>query len=205
MKHAWLTTAQRIQAIAQAGLTYGENQYDLERYEELRQLSASMLSDYTDTPFEKIIGLFDKEVGYQTPKVDVRGVIFKEGKLLMVREVIDGCWTVPGGWADVGYSPSEIAVKEVLEEAGIAVKPLRLLAVLDKKCHPHPPTPFYTYKLFILCKHLSGEPAIGMETTDVGYFGPDELPPLSTERLTASQAALLFEFWQNPAKETVFD
>lgn len=205
MKHSWLTTAQRIQAIAQAGLTYGENQYDLERYEELRQLSASMLSDYTDTPFEKIIGLFDKEVGYQTPKVDVRGVIFKDGKLLMVREVVDGGWTVPGGWADVGYSPSEIAVKEVQEEAGIAVKPVRLLAVLDKKCHPHPPAPFYVYKLFILCEHLSGEPAIGMETTDVGYFGPNELPTLSTERLTASQAALMFEFLHDPAKETVFD
>ena len=205
MPHSWLTVAQRIQAIAQAGLTYAENNYDLERYEELKQLSASMLSDYTDTPFEKIIGLFDQEVGYQTPKVDIRGVIFQDGKLLLVREVIDGGWTVPGGWADVGYSPSEIAVKEVQEEAGIIVKPVRLLAVLDKKCHPHPPTPFYTYKIFILCQHLSGTPTVGPETSNVGYFGLDELPTLSTDRLTASQAALLFEFLDDPGKEAVFD
>lgn len=203
--HSWLTTAQRIQAIAQAGLTYAENHYDLERYEELKQLSAAMLSDYTDTPVGKIIGLFDQEVGYPTPKVDVRGVIFQDGKLLMVREVIDGGWAVPGGWADVGYSPSEIAVKEVQEEAGITVEAVRVLAVLDKKCHPHPPTPFYTYKIFILCRHLSGTPEVGPETSDVGYFGRDELPGLSTERLTASQAALLFEFLDNPEKEVVFD
>ena len=201
----WLTIAQRMQAIAQAGLTYAENTYDVERYEELKQLSASLLAEYTDTPIEKIIGLFDREVGYQTPKVDVRGVIFKDGKLLMVREVVDGGWTVPGGWADVGYSPSEIAVKEVQEEAGITVEPVRLLAVLDKRCHPHPPTPFYTYKIFILCHHVSGTPTVGPETSDVGYFGPDELPTLSVERLTASQTALLFEFLDNPGKEVVFD
>lgn len=123
----------------------------------------------------------------------------------MVQEKIDGGWTVPGGWADVGYSPSEIAVKEVQEEAGITVVPERLLAVLDKKCHPHPPTPFYTYKIFIRCRHVSGTTASGMETQNVGFFGPDELPPLSTERLTVSQAQLLFEFYHHPEKAVVID
>ena len=116
MKNSWLTTAQRIQAIAQAGLTYGESKYDLERYQELRALSDAMFSEYTNTPLEKITALFDKEIGYQTPKVDVRGVVFKDDKLLMVRETIDGCWSIPGGWADVGYSPGETATKEIQED-----------------------------------------------------------------------------------------
>ena len=205
MKNSWLTTAQRIQAIAQAGLTYGESKYDLERYQELRALSDAMFSEYTNTPLEKITALFDKEIGYQTPKVDVRGVVFKDDKLLMVRETIDGCWSIPGGWADVGYSPGETATKEIQEEAGITVKPVRLLAVLDKKYHDHPPTPFYTYKIFLLCEHISGEPTVGMETSDVGFFGQDEIPPLSEERLTAAQVHMLFAFHQNPSQEAIFD
>lgn len=205
MQHDWLATAQRIQSIAQAGLTYGENAYDRERYEELMALSARIVSDYTDVPFEKITDLYAREEGYLTPKVDVRGVIFQEGKLLMVQEKIDNGWTVPGGWADVGYSPSEIAVKEVQEEAGIEVAPERLLAVLDKKCHPHPPTPFYTYKIFIQCRHVSGTITPGMETKNVGFFGLDELPPLSVERLTQSQVQLLFELYQHPDNAVVFD
>lgn len=205
MKNTWLTTAQRIQAIAQAGLTYGESKYDLERYQELRRLSDAMFSEYTDTPLEKITALFDKEIGYQTPKVDVRGVVFKDDKLLMVRETIDGCWSIPGGWADVGYSPGETAVKELQEEAGITVQPMRLLALLDKKHHSHPPTPFYTYKIFLLCEHIGGELAVGMETSDVGFFGQDEIPPLSEERLTIAQVDMLFAFHQNPSQEAIFD
>nr|WKN39500.1 NUDIX hydrolase [Tunicatimonas sp. TK19036] len=205
MHHDWLTTAQRIQSIAQAGLTYCENSYDRERYEELMTLSVRIVSDYTNVPFEKITDLYAREEGYLTPKVDIRGVIFQEGKLLMVQEKIDNGWTVPGGWADVGYSPSEIAVKEVQEEAGIEVAPERLLAVLDKKCHSHPPTPYYTYKIFIQCRHVSGSIKPGMETKGVGFFGLDELPPLSVERLTLSQIQLLFEFQADPAKSAIFD
>ncbi|MGD1890696.1 MAG: NUDIX hydrolase [Cyclobacteriaceae bacterium] len=205
MHHDWLKTAQRIQSIAQAGLTYGENDYDLERYQELLQLSACILADYTNVPFEKITDLFDREEGYLTPKVDVRGVIFQDDKLLMVQEKSDRCWTVPGGWADVGYSPSEIAVKEVQEEAGIDVVPERLLAVLDKKCHAHPPTPFYTYKIFIQCRYVAGTVAPGAETQDAAFFALSELPSLSEERLTQSQAELLFDFHHQPEKAPVFD
>ena len=205
MHHDWLRTAQRIQSLAQAGLTYCQNDYDRERYEELMQISAQIVADYSDAPFEKIMDLYGREEGYLTPKVDVRGVIFRNDKLLMVQEKVDQCWTVPGGWADVGYSPSEIAVKEVQEESGIQVVPERLLAVLDKKCHDHPPTPFYTYKIFILCQHTAGTIAPGSETLDVGYFGLDELPPLSEERLTQAQVQLLFDFHYNPDKTVVFD
>ena len=205
MHHNWLNTAQHIQSIAQAGLTYCENDYDRERYQELLQISAHILADYTDTSFEKITDLFEREKGYLTPKVDIRGVIFQEDKLLMVQEKSDGCWTVPGGWADVGYSPSEIAVKEVQEEAGIDVVPERLLAVLDKKCHAHPPTPYYTYKIFILCRYVSGTVAPGAETQGAGFFALSELPSLSEERLTKSQAELLFNLYLHPENAPVFD
>ncbi|MEM6841930.1 MAG: NUDIX hydrolase [Bacteroidota bacterium] len=205
MHHPWLTTAQRLQSIAQAGLTYCQNDYDRERYEELMRISAQIVADYSDAPFEKVLNLYGKEEGYLTPKVDIRGVVFRDDKLLMVQEKIDQGWTVPGGWADVGYSPSEIVVKEVQEEAGITVAPERLLAVLDKKCHNHPPTPFYTYKIFILCRHLAGEITAGMETMNVGFFGKGELPPLSVERLTVEQAEMLFDFHHNLAKAVLFD
>ncbi|WKN45072.1 NUDIX hydrolase [Tunicatimonas pelagia] len=205
MHHPWLTTAQRIQALAQAGLTYCQNDYDRERYEELMQISAQMLADYSEAPFEKVMDLFERENGYLTPKVDIRGVVFRDDKLLMVQEKIDQGWTVPGGWADVGYSPSEIVVKEVQEEAGITVVPERLLAVLDKKCHDHPPTPFYTYKIFILCQHTKGEIQTGPETMNVGFFGENELPSLSVERLTVNQAKLLFNFHRNPDQAVLLD
>jgi ADP-ribose pyrophosphatase YjhB (NUDIX family) len=131
--------------------------------------------------------------------------VFKENQILMVQEKIDGCWSLPGGWADIGYSAKEVVVKEVREEAGIEVKPLQLLAVWDKKHHPHPPSPYYTYKMFILCEIVSGEIAKGMETLDVRFFGQHELPELSVERNTQSQIQSMFEFLKNPAKEVLFD
>lgn len=205
MEHSWLAVAKRIQAIAQAGITYAENGYDLERYQELQSISVEIMATLTDAPIEKIRGLFTNETGYQTPKVDVRGVIFEGDKILMVREKIDGCWSLPGGWADVGYTPGEVAVKEAKEEAGLEVQAVRLLAVLDKKCYPHPPSPYHTYKIFILCEVLSGKPAEGMETSEVGFFGRNELPELSVERNTASQLELMFAFKDNPDKAVVFN
>lgn len=201
----WMEWARKILSIAQSGLTYTENKYDIDRYQQLRQIGEEIFSKYTETNLDIVKGLFDKEKGYLTPKVDVRGIIFKDNRILMVQEGIDGRWTVPGGWADVHYSPFEIAAKEVEEEAGIIVKPVRLLAVLDKNRHPHPPDIFYTYKMFILCEHVSGEPKPGMETLDAGYFGLDEIPPLSEPRVTMNQLRLMFDFLKNPGKETVCD
>ncbi|MFP4059358.1 MAG: NUDIX hydrolase [Bacteroidales bacterium] len=204
-KLQWMEWARKILSIAQSGLTYTENKYDIDRYQQLRQIGEEIFSKYTETNLDIVKGLFDKEKGYLTPKVDVRGIIFKDNRILMVQEGIDGRWTVPGGWADVHYSPFEIAAKEVEEEAGIIVKPVRLLAVLDKNRHPHPPDIFYTYKMFILCEHVSGEPKPGMETLDAGYFGLDEIPPLSEPRVTMNQLRLMFDFLKNPGKETVCD
>lgn len=204
-EHRWLHWAQRIQAIAQTGLTYTKDGYDIERYEELREISIEMMREQTGEPYPVVKELFASEKGYPTPKVDVRGVVFQDGKILMVREKADGKWTLPGGWADIGYTPKEVAVKEIREEAGLDVRAVKLLAVLDKKCHPHPPEPYYIYKLFILCEQTGGSPEAGLETSDVAYFGENELPELSRNRATESQIRLMFEYLHDPRKEVTLD
>jgi ADP-ribose pyrophosphatase YjhB (NUDIX family) len=123
----------------------------------------------------------------------------------MVREKIDQCWSLPGGWGDIGYTANEIAVKEVREESGLEVEPMRLLAVLDKKCHAHPASPWYTYKLFILCRETGGFLQAGMETLDADFFPLENLPPLSTDRITYEQIRLMFDFKHNPEKMVVCD
>ena len=205
MNREFLQIAQRIQALAQTGLHYGTGAYDLERYEELYQISHRMLSKLTDLPVEKIQGHFQLEAAYATPKVDIRAVVLEEGKLLMVKEAADGKWSLPGGWADVGYTPKEIAEKEVLEETGLEVQAGRLLAVFDKKMHPHPPYLEYSYKICILCDKLGGELRPSLETLDVGFFSPDDLPELSTERILASQITCLLERVKDPSLNVWLD
>lgn len=197
MEANWLSYIKRVHAIAFNGLTYATNSYDLERYQELKQISLQILSELSGMKLPKIQKLFAAETGYQTPKVDVRAVVIKDDKLLMVREKIDNCWSLPGGWADVGYSPGEVAAKEVWEETGLKVKPTRLLGVLDKKCHPHPPSPFHVYKIFIECEIIGGKLQPGMETSDAKFFAKENLPELSTDRITESQIKLVFEHLNN--------
>ncbi|WP_274655388.1 NUDIX hydrolase [Paenibacillus humicola] len=193
MQLKWLEWAKQIQAISQTGLAYSKDVYDLERFEQLRALSIEMLSTYTDVEEEKVKSLFAEETGYATPKVDIRAVVFEGGRILLVREKMDGGWSLPGGWADIGLSPKEVAVKEVKEEAGIDVRAIRLLGVMDKKFHEHPPSPWHIYKLFILCEQTGGELGAGVETSEAGFFAEDRLPELSTERITASQLQWLFQ------------
>ena len=205
-----LIAAQRLQAIAQAGIAYATTAYDLERYEEIRAISVDLLQELTDEPYEKIMRVFASETGYQTPKVDVRAVMFREGnQVLLVKEKSDqDRWTLPGGWADIGYSPFEVAAKEAQEETGLHVRPLRLLALFDKRRHPHPPQPWYIYKAFIHCEIEGGE--LLQETTETAgarWFTPDELPAikLSTDRVTESQLTTLFSFAENPELPTLCD
>ncbi|WP_232698227.1 NUDIX hydrolase [Brevibacillus daliensis] len=201
----WLKWAKEIQAIAQTGLTYSKDVYDLERYESLRQISIDILANYTSID-EQIIKLtFANETGYATPKVDIRGVVFWDNKILMVREKADGAWALPGGWADIGLSPSEIAVKEIKEESGYDVKPLRLLAVLDKKYHDHPPEPYHVYKLFIECAIVGGQGQGGVETSEVGFFEENELPMLSVERNTEKQIKSMFASHRDPSSMVMCD
>ena len=204
-----LSIAKRLQSIAQVGIFYSDDKpFDRERYEEISQLSVQILSKLTDEPIERIDNLFTQERdGYQTPKVDIRAVIFnKSGDILMVKEKVDGCWSLPGGWADVGYTPAEVAVKEVQEETGLDVKATRILAVIDKRNHPHPPEGWYVYKIFILCEVIGGEIAKNTtEISDIQYFNLQNLPPLSEPRNVYSQIKLMFDFRDNPEKEVYFD
>lgn len=201
----WLEISKRLQSIAQAGLTYGNDKYDLERYEMLRDISIEILEKHTDESSEKIRDLFAFEKGYQTPKVDIRGVVFKDDKILMVKEVLDGKWSLPGGWADIGDTPKEVVEREVKEEAGMFVKATKLLAVLDKSCHEHPADIYHIYKMFFLCEDLNKTVPLGIETSEIGYFSLDNLPDLSLGRITKGQIALLYEFLEHPEKEAIFD
>jgi ADP-ribose pyrophosphatase YjhB (NUDIX family) len=205
MELKWLDWAKQMQAMAQTGLTYATDVYDIERYEALRQMSIEILAEYTSVSHEKISLAFASDNGYTTPKVDIRAVVFQDNKILLVREKVDGAWSMPGGWSDIGYSPKEIAVKETQEESGFDTAAVRLLAVLDKKFHNHPPSPYHVYKMFILCEIIGGEALAGVETSDVGFFGLDELPELSVERNTVEQVQLMFEYLHNPNKEVIVD
>ena len=200
-----LDIAKQILSISQSGLAFSENKYDIDRYQQLKNIGLEMMNEITDIKVEKLNIIFSSEKGYMTPKVDVRGVIFRNNKILMVRETIDGLWSIPGGWADVGLTPFQVAVKEVYEESGLQVEPVRLLAVLDKRSHAHPPDIFHIYKIFILCKETGGEPKHGIETSQVEFYGYDELPPLSITRITKEQIAMLYEFKNNPEKPAVCD
>lgn len=205
-----LAHAQRLQAIAQAGLAYATSNYDVERYEEVRTLSVRLLQALTDEPFEKIVRDFASGEGYQTPKVDVRAVVFRGiDEVLLVREKIDhGRWTLPGGWADIGYTPFEVAEKEALEETGLVVKPVRLLALLDKRQHDHPPQPGYVYKAFIRCEIVGGALALETSETDgAQWFTKDEIArlELSTDRVTKGQLEMLFQYAEEPDLPAVCD
>lgn len=198
-----LAYAQRLQALAQAGLAYATSPYDIERYAEIRTLSARLLEALTDEDFEKILRVFASETGYQTPKVDVRAVVFRgSDQVLLVKEKIDrGRWTLPGGWADVGYTPFEVAAKEALEETGLVVRPVRLLALWDKRQHAHPSDAWYVYKAFIRCETIGG--SLARETSETAgprWFRRDELSALelSTDRVTESQLLTLFQFAEQP-------
>lgn len=205
-----LVHAQRLQALAQAGLTYATSPYDIDRYQEIRAISVKLLQELTDEPLEKIIRVFASDEGYQTPKIDVRAVLLRGGsEILLTKEKIDNDkWTLPGGWADIGYTPFEVAEKETYEETGLVVKPTRLLALFDKRKHPHPPQPWYAYKAFIQCEVQGGTLLQDtQETTGARWFKNDELPlnELSTDRTTASQLETVFKLASDPGSHTLCD
>lgn len=200
-----LARAQQIRALAQAGLSYTTNPFDRERYEQLLQVAAELAAPELDRSVSEVARVFSLERGYPTPKLDVRAVVAKENRLLMVREGTDGRWALPGGWADEGESASEATAREVREETGYRVRPSRLLAVYDKAKHDHPQSQWYTYKLFFLCELLGGEVELSHETIDVAWFSAGELPELSTHRVTRAQVARMFELVEHPDWPADFD
>jgi ADP-ribose pyrophosphatase YjhB (NUDIX family) len=205
MKEKWLEWAARLQSIAQAGLTFGETQYDIDRYQQIRTISVEIMHEYTNVSNEKIIDLFASETGYQTPKVDIRASVFKGDKILMVREKIDGAWSLPGGWADVNTSAGESAARECLEEAGAKVVPKRIVAIHVADRHYEFPYPYTVYKIFVECDLIENSFTANTETLEAGFFKIDELPPLSAERNTREQIELCFEAKKHKTFETIFD
>ncbi|MFY9152693.1 MAG: NUDIX hydrolase [Prolixibacteraceae bacterium] len=196
----------RIQALAEIGLEYNNSNYDQERYEEIQEICLEMLEQLTNVPVNKILPVIQEKNGYKTPKVDIRAVVFNpEGRILLVQEKVDGCWSLPGGWADVGYTPAQIAEKECYEEAGLTVKPSRLLAVLDKTAQQMPPEFEYVYKLFIRCEPIGYQISIGEETLDVSWFDENNLPELSKPRVIESQIHLMFEYFRSERTEVFLD
>lgn len=201
----WLTWARQLQAHAQNGLTYSRDPYDLERFGAIRALATEIMATYAQADMHTLRGLFDQQTGYATPKVDVRAVVFRDEELLLVREKLDGGWTLPGGWADVGDSPSEAAVREVFEESGYQVRAVKLLAVYDRNRHPHPPIPWYVYKLFFRCELLGGVPTESIETDGIGFFKEHQLPELSLSRILPEQIHRMFEHYRHPDWPADFD
>jgi ADP-ribose pyrophosphatase YjhB (NUDIX family) len=203
----WLRWARQLQAIAQNGLAYAQNDYDVERFEAVRQVAAEMMADGSGTDLSRVLDLFSGEVGYATPKVDVRGVVFRGDALLLVKELVDdGRWTLPGGWADPNESPGEAVVREVFEESGFQTRAVKLLAVYDRSKHPHvPPYPYHIYKLFLRCELIGGAAADSGETSGAAFFRQDEIPELSISRVTPGQIARLFEHRLHPEWPTDFD
>ena len=203
----WLIWAKELQAIAQAGLAYSRDPYDLERFRSIRELSARIVSEHTGLDKTVVEGLFCNETGYQTPKIDVRGAVFRGDGILLVRETTDGCWSLPGGWAEPHLSLRENVEREVREEAGLTVEACQLIALLDRKRHnePEKPFPYGVYKAFVLCRHVGGVFAPNIETQDSGFFPMSTLPSLSTGRTSAAQVELCFQAREAEDWQTVFD
>jgi ADP-ribose pyrophosphatase YjhB (NUDIX family) len=205
MNEKWLQWASQLQSIAQAGLTFSTDRYDLDRYEKIRSIVVEILHDYTDIDHKKIRELFASETGYQTPKVDIRASVFKDGRILMVKEKVDGAWSLPGGWADVNTSVSESVVRECLEEAGAVVKPKKIIAIHHGNKRNNPLFPFTIYKIFVECELVRTSFTENIETLEAGFFEPDKLPVLSSDRNTPDQIKMCFEAKKCEVFETIFD
>ncbi len=202
----WLGWIQRLRAIGQTGIAYSLDPYDQERYQEISSLTEFMLSALLDVPPERVHDLYLGERGYPTPKVDVRAGVFRDDRILLVREASDGRWSLPGGWADEQQSPRQCVEREVQEEAGYQVRATRLVAVKDRNLHPYEPRRLeHVYKLVFLCELLGGTPAVGLETTAVDFFPLDALPELSSGRTLAEDIRLLARHHRQPDRLPEFD
>ncbi len=202
----WLIWAKHLQAIAQNGLAYSPNKYDVERFEQIRDIAAEIIENHTPYKKEDILQLFCRETDYATPKVDVRAAAFKDDKILMVKETSDHKWSIPGGWADINASASENVIRETLEESGFHVRPIKLAAVYDRSKNPHLPLwHYHIYKLFFICEITGGKAATSIETEDIGFFKLDNLPELSTSKILVEQIEIMFKHHNNLSLPTYFD
>jgi len=193
MEKKWLEWAKELQTLSQCGLAYSKDKFDIERFERIRSISVEIMSTYTDIDIKKMTDLFAGDEGYHTPKVDIRAAIFKDNKILLVKEILDGKWSLPGGWADVGHTVFENIIKESKEEAGVDVKPVKVIAILDRNKVIHDDFPYTVYKIFVESEYLSGEYEENIETSESGFFALEELPELSHSRNTIEQITMCFK------------
>jgi ADP-ribose pyrophosphatase YjhB (NUDIX family) len=206
-QHAFLEDIKRLKTIADLGLLYCTNDFDKERYLELQEMSFRMLQQLSDTSLAQLKALFAEVTEYPTVKVDIRALVLSDDlqQVLLVQEGSDGRWAIPGGWADIGFSPREILVKEVQEETGLQVAPLRLLAIFDKKMHPHPTHLHYVYKLVFHCRAVSAELQKGFDVLDARFFDINTLPELSEDRILKSQIQLAYQKVLAEDRDVYFD
>lgn len=200
----WLALARELFSLSQSGLTYCKNEYDLHCYQRLQELSAEIIAGQSDLSKETVMQAFSIQAGYATPKIDVRGAVIRDGKILLVQELADNKWAMPGGWADIGDAPSAMVAREVLEESGLIVKAVKVAAVYDAN-RAEPMEFFHAYKIIFVCEILGGEPRTNHETLAVDFFDLDHLPPLSRARTDRRMIEEVFAHIQNPARPTVFD
>ncbi|MGL4608000.1 MAG: NUDIX hydrolase [Eubacteriaceae bacterium] len=205
MEKQWILWARELQSIARSGLTYCENGYDIDRYKQIEEISKEIIKKHTDLSMDVIEGFYEKEEGYLTPKVDVRGAIIKDNKILLVKEKIDGCWALPGGWADVNLTIKENIIKEVYEESGIKVEPFKLIGVLERSQWVSDNCPYTIYKIFVLCRFLEGSFQTNTETEESRFFSKEELPVLSKGRTTKEQIEICYEAKFNLEFNPIFD
>ncbi len=197
--------ADSLFAIAQNGLLFTKDVFDKERYLQVQKIAASMLAEKSNLTSDKIIELFSCEKGYATPKLDVRGAVFKDNKILLVKERSDQLWTLPGGWIDINESPSEAVCKEIFEESGFKTKAVKLMALFDKNKHGHPAQLPHTYKIFFICELIGGEKTASIETSEIDFFEKDNLPDLSLRRVIKTQIVRAFAHREDMTLPTDFD
>ena len=203
-EYQWLEWAKELQFIAQAGLTYTKDLFDKERFERIREIAAEIVSLQSKRPLAKVKDLFCNETGFQTPKLDTRAAIFKDNKILLVEEN-DGTWSMPGGWVDVMETVKSNTVKEVKEEAGLDVEAVRVIALHDRNQHNQPPYAYNVCKVFVLCEVKGGCFHPNLETVGSGYFGLDELPPLSVDKNSCQQIEMCFFAYRDENWQVEFD
>lgn len=200
----WIEWAQEIFSMSQAGLTYSQNPFDIERYKRLQEITAEMIASQSELDKQSVLESFSMQAGYITPKIDVRGAVVRDGKILLIQERADGNWAMPGGWADLGNAPASVAEREVWEESGYRVKAKKVVAVID--ANRFEPMEFYhAFKIIFLCELVGGEAQTSHETLAVDFFDPQRLPPLSVNRTNESMIQEVFAHLQNPDRPTAYD
>jgi ADP-ribose pyrophosphatase YjhB (NUDIX family) len=201
----WLAWARELYSMAQAGLTYSQNEFDLDRYRRLQEISAEIIANQSELEKSAVLASFAMQAGYATPKVDVRSAVVRDGKILLVQEKTDGCWSLPGGWADLNDSPAEVVARETREESGFEVRVDKLIAVFDANRHIQPVEFYRAYKLIFLCSITGGAAQTSFETPAVNFFAPDHLPPLSLLRTNQRILDEVFRHVADPNRPTAFD